>query len=157
MTVTDHMAARDSFPIIGTPISFYFDKPPPQNTFTTQHGPRKPQASFNTYRHSIKIEKCCSPSMSGVLTDFFTGSLRPIPPKPVFGYDGSHSVNTHIRTIRWVLADDSGIYWNLIIPASLYNPTNKTRLLSPQHFARQPNGQWTAPSATPLPPKLSSR
>jgi hypothetical protein len=52
------------------------------------------------------------------------------------GYDG-HSYITQIGTVRWLVVDDEGVDWELLIPNSLLNPTNKTRLLSPQHLDQQ--------------------
>jgi hypothetical protein len=133
MTPTDHMAARDHA-LFGTPLHYHYDVP--QVLSTTQG--RKPSPSvFDTDSFSIKIDNCCSKTMSGVLTDFVPGSLRSISPKPVMGYDGAHSYITKMGTIRWVVVDDDGIDREILIPDSLFNPTNTTRLLSPQHLAQQ--------------------
>jgi hypothetical protein len=41
------------------------------------------------------------------------------------------------KTIRWVVVDDDGVDRQLLIPDTLFNPTNTTRLLYPQHLSQQ--------------------
>jgi hypothetical protein len=43
---------------------------------------------------------------------------------------------THEGTIKWTVINDAGEHCNLIIPKSLYVPSNNHRLLSPQHLAQ---------------------
>jgi Reverse transcriptase (RNA-dependent DNA polymerase) len=106
---------------------------------------------FDTDSYQIKIDNCCSRSMTHAMSDFVPGTLKPIKNLSVSGFGGSSTRITHEGTIRWNITDDGGIAREILIPRSLYVPEGRTRLLSPQHMAQQlkdnhpnPRGTWCA-------------
>jgi hypothetical protein len=132
LTATNHMAARDN-DLFGTPLAYHYKMA--QAHSTQDRKPRR-ATTFDTDSFSIKIDNCCSKCMSGKLQDFIPGSLCSIRPKLVIGYESSHSYITQVGTIQWNVVVDIGVTRQLTIPESLFNPTNKARLLSPQHLAQ---------------------
>jgi hypothetical protein len=91
----------------------------------------------------VKIDNCCSRTLSGHKTDFIKGTLKPVHNLSVEGYSttGEFEPVTHEGTIKWTVLDDNGTRCELIIPKSLYVPTNDNRLLSPQHLAQVLHGK----------------
>jgi hypothetical protein len=71
------------------------------------------------------------------------GTLKAVSNLSVEGYSttGQFEPVTHEGTIKWMVLDDKGDQCNLIIPNSLYIPTNDNRLLSPQHLAQVLHGK----------------
>jgi Reverse transcriptase (RNA-dependent DNA polymerase)/GAG-pre-integrase domain len=92
--------------------------------------------SMDTDSFEIKIDNCCSRSLSGNKSDFQKGTLVAIKPMAIEGYSTQREYVTHEGTIVWSVHDDDGKVRKIVIPNSLYVPTNKTRLLSPQHLAQ---------------------
>jgi hypothetical protein len=92
---------------------------------------------FDTDSVAIKIDNCCTRTMTCSKADFVTGTLVPIKEKQVKGYGGTLTDITHQGTIKWRIADDEGNPREIIIPNSFYVPGLSIRLLSPQHWAQQ--------------------
>lgn len=94
-------------------------------------------AAFDTDSVEVKIDTGCSISISGNREDFVPGSLQ-VSRKDVFitGYGGNKVRVAYTGTIRWPVIDDAGALRELRLPNSLYTPSSKTRLLSPQHLAQ---------------------
>jgi hypothetical protein len=96
------------------------------------------QVIFDTDSFPIKIDTGCSVSVSGTRSDFIKDSFKAVPKGTVIsGYGGLKSEIMHTATILWRIIDDEGRHQDIVIPNSLYVPSCKTRLLSPQHFAQE--------------------
>jgi Reverse transcriptase (RNA-dependent DNA polymerase)/GAG-pre-integrase domain len=91
---------------------------------------------FDTDSFEVKIDNCCSKTLSGHKSDFVKGTLHPVNNMAVEGYSGSLDAITHKGTVRWTVSDDNGKVVDILIPGSLYVPGNPLRLLSPQHLAQ---------------------
>jgi hypothetical protein len=98
----------------------------------------------------IKMDNCCSKTLSGHKNDFIKGTLVPIKNMVVQGYSatGEYDYVTHEGIIQWSVPDDDGKLCNITIPKSLYVPTNGHRLLLPQHVAQQMKGKETDTAST---------
>jgi Reverse transcriptase (RNA-dependent DNA polymerase)/GAG-pre-integrase domain len=121
------------------------------NAYDSSTNCGKSEMQFDTDSFAIKIDNCCTRSMSHCKRDFIPGSLRPVRNLAVKGYGGSSTNITHQGTISWTIQDDTGTSQTLNIPNSFYVPSATIRLLSPQHMAQQmrehyPNkrGTWCA-------------
>lgn len=106
------------------------------STNTIENGMTRKMTPFDSDSFEVKVDNCCSRTLSGHKTDFMKGSLKPTNNIAVEGYNGAHDFVTHTGTIHWRVLDDQGSIRDIIIPNSLYVPTNKLRLLSPQHMAQ---------------------
>jgi hypothetical protein len=84
----------------------------------------------------IRIDNCCTRSISYDKEDFLPSSLRPVSQCYVKGFGGSTTPITHKGTLIWKMLDDTGQSHGITIPDSLLVPTAKIRLLSPQHWAQ---------------------
>jgi GAG-pre-integrase domain len=107
----------------------------------------KQMAPMDTDSFEIKLDNCCSRTLSGHRQDFVKGTLRP-KRLAIVGYNGEKEFSTHQGTIRWMIDNDEGLPQEVLIPNSLLVPTNKTRLLSPQHLAQVLKSKETLPSGT---------
>jgi GAG-pre-integrase domain len=102
---------------------------------------------MDTDSYEIKLDNCCSRTLSGHKSDFVKGTL--VPKKlAIVGYNGEREYSTHQGTIRWYIDNDDGQAQELLIPNSLLVPTNETRLLSPQHLAQTMKRKETLPAGT---------
>jgi hypothetical protein len=97
----------------------------------------KAQVAFDTDSIPIKIDNCCTRTMSYSRADFIKGTLVPLQDKSVLGFGASRTQITHMGTIRWKIADNNGVVQTLTIPNSFFVPTGTVRLLSPQHLAQE--------------------
>jgi hypothetical protein len=93
---------------------------------------------FDTDSLEVMIDNCCSRTLSGHKSDFIKDTLRTVTNMAVEGYSSTGNLETvtHAGTIRWYIIDDKGNSCEMLIPNSLYVPTNQNRLLSPQHLAQ---------------------
>jgi hypothetical protein len=83
-----------------------------QNTvdaFDASLAGRKSNMSFDTDSFAIKIDNCCTRSMSFCKRDFLVGSMKPVRNLTVKGYGGSSTSITHQGTISWTIQDDNGL------------------------------------------------
>ncbi len=93
-------------------------------------------ANFDTDSYPIKIDNCCSRTISHVESDFMKNTLQPVQNVWVKGFGNTKTRITHKGTICWKVLDDKGIHQEIIIPNSYYVPEGRIRLLSPQHWAQ---------------------
>jgi hypothetical protein len=108
-------------------------------------------ARFDTDSVPIKIDNCCTQTMTGYRNDFIPSSLRTIEGKHVTGFAQTKTAITHIGTVKWNVTDNLGMHHDICIPNTYYVPNCKLRLLSPQHWAQEANdnkplsdGTWCA-------------
>lgn len=107
---------------------------------------------FDSDSIPVKIDNCCTQSMSGFEQDFMIGTLKRVTnDEHVYGFADSKTPITHRGTIIWKVTDDEGIERDICIPNSYYVPNCNARLLSPQHWAQELNdnfpkhdGTWCA-------------
>jgi Reverse transcriptase (RNA-dependent DNA polymerase) len=109
----------------------------------------------NAYNHmndtdsfAIKIDNCCTQTMSGYRSDFIESTIKSISGQQVVGFGKTKSDITHIGTVRWNIYDDSGMFHTLNIPNVYYVPNCEVRLLSPQHWAQELNDSNPKPDGT---------
>jgi hypothetical protein len=107
------------------------------NAIDASSSGRKAEMLFDTESFPIKIDNCCTRTMSHRKRDFVVGSMKPVQNLTVKGYGGSNTSITHHGTISWTIQDDNGTSQTLLIPNSFYVPSSTIRLLSPQHMAQQ--------------------
>lgn len=105
---------------------------------------------FDTDSFKIKIDNCCTRSISPSLDDFI-GPMTTVHGKAIRGFGGTTTPIKHTGTVRWLVDDDEGISREILIPNSYHVPDAPSRLLSPQHWAQEardsspsPNGTWCA-------------
>jgi hypothetical protein len=84
----------------------------------------------------IKVDNCATCSISNDKRDF-EDQLEPLN-NTIKGIGGSIE-GVSRGTIKWKIADDSGMHHALILPNSLYVPSSTPYLLSPQHWASEAN------------------
>jgi GAG-pre-integrase domain len=93
---------------------------------------------FDSDSVPIRVDNCCSRTLSGSLHDFDKSTLIPTENDlTIKGFGGTETQITHTGTIIWHIHDDHGITRKIRIPHSFYIPTTKHRLLSPQHWAQE--------------------
>jgi hypothetical protein len=91
---------------------------------------------FDSDSVPIRVDNCCSRTLSGSLHDFDKSTLTPTTSDmTITGFGGTKTRITHTGTIIWRIHDDHGVTREIRIPHSFYIPTSKHRLLSPQHWA----------------------
>ena len=97
-------------------------------------------AQFDTDSKPIGIDNRCSACISHEITDFI-GPLKDSN-RIIKGFGGiRHSSNIMMGTLKWKWCDDQGKVHKHVIPNSYYVPKGKTRLLSPQHWAKEQRGK----------------
>ena len=92
-------------------------------------------ARFDTDSGPLGIDNRCSACISHVAEDF-EGPLRDTN-RMIKGFGGSRTGNIKFGTIVWHWEDNNGLRHKFVIPNSIYSPSGKTRLLSPQHWAQE--------------------
>lgn len=97
------------------------------------------KARFDTDSYAIMIDSGCSRTISGYKSDFIKETMvqKTGTNQGVHGFSGSISKIEAMGTIMWSTVDDDGSTRNIMIPNSLYVPTTKNRLLSPQHLTQE--------------------
>jgi hypothetical protein len=105
---------------------------------TTQQGPAT--VLWDTDSFPIRVDNCCTRTLSFDIKDFIPDSLENVTNKAVSGFvANSKTPITKIGTISWKILDDRGVIRTIKIPNSYFVPEGTTRLLSPQHWAQQSN------------------
>jgi GAG-pre-integrase domain len=117
-------------------------------SFQSLSSHRKQAMGFDTDSVPIKIDNCCTRTMSFCKRDFISGTMKPVRNLTVRGYGGTSTIITHKGTIEWKIQDDEGTTQTLTIPNSYYVPTSSNRLLSPQHMAQQMNDHYPVKRGT---------
>ena len=105
-------------------------------------------ALFDTDSFPIKIDNCCSRTLTFNKKDFLPGTLQPVQNRQVTGYSGTPVTITHKGTIQWLVLDDQDKVQEIRIPNSYYVPNSTNRLLSPQHFAQQAKDHFPSKRGT---------
>jgi hypothetical protein len=103
---------------------------------------------FETDSVPVKIDNCCTQSMSGFESDFMHGTLKQLHNVHVYGFADTRKPITHKGTIQWTITDDQGQEHKVCIPNSYYVPDCNARLLSPQHWAQQLNDNYPKKDGT---------
>jgi Reverse transcriptase (RNA-dependent DNA polymerase)/GAG-pre-integrase domain len=103
---------------------------------------KKLEMGFDTDSFAVKIDNCCTRTMSFCKEDFVPGSMVPVHNLSVKGYGGTNTNITHQGRIKWKFQDDEGVTRKLLIPNSYFVPSSSIRLLSPQHMAQQMNDHY---------------
>jgi hypothetical protein len=96
----------------------------------------------------IKVDNCCTQTITGYESDFIPSTIRKVEDKQVCGFGRSISKITHQGTIRWRVYDDHGKEHDIIIPNTYFVPNCGLRLLSPQHWAQELNDNYPMPDGT---------
>jgi hypothetical protein len=93
---------------------------------------------FDTDSVLIRVDNCCSRSLSHDISDFLPDTIHDSPQRiTIKGFGNSSSPILQCGTIQWRILDDNGNERNIIIPNSYYVPSSGVRLLSPQHWAQE--------------------
>ena len=111
-------------------------------------------AHFDTDSYPIKVDNCCTRSISSYIGDFINPPVL-LRTRRVKGVQGYVSGPIYQGTLRWHILDDTGQSHSIVLPESYYVPNSNIRLLSPQHWAQtandntpHPNGTWCATYAS---------
>jgi hypothetical protein len=106
---------------------------------------------FDTDSFPVKIDNCCTQTMSGFKNDFILASMIPVHGKHVVGFAHTKTVISHKGTVKWNITDDNGVHHDICIPNAYYVPGCDIRLLLPQHWSQESNdttpnrdGTWCA-------------
>jgi hypothetical protein len=96
----------------------------------------------------IYVDNCASRTLTNDLHDFINS---PTPTDITILGTNEKSMGTLMGTIKWSIEDDEGMVHDVMIPNSLYSSDNRSKPLSPQHWAQEANdrhpirnGTWCA-------------
>jgi GAG-pre-integrase domain len=103
---------------------------------------------FDTDSIPVKVDNCCTRTMSGFESDFIPGTMKVLVGVNVYGFADSKSQITHTGTIGWKISDDEGMDHDICVPNSYYVPGCRARLLSPQHWAQEVNDNFPSIDGT---------
>jgi hypothetical protein len=93
---------------------------------------------FDTDSVPIRIDNCCSQSLSHDILDFIPDTIHDSPQRvTIKGFGNSSTPILQCGTIQWRILDDNGNERNIIIPNSYYVPSSGVRLLSFHHWAQE--------------------
>jgi hypothetical protein len=99
--------------------------------------------------YPIKIDNCCTKSISFDIKDFEQNSLQDAENKQVSGFVANTTTPIlKTGTIIWNILDDMGVPRKIKIPNSYYVPGGTSRLLSPQHWAQEAQDHYPVPHGT---------
>jgi hypothetical protein len=99
------------------------------NTHTPSTGPAT--VLWDTDSYPIRVDNCCTRTISFNLNDFDSNTLEPVTNRTVSGFvEGSTTAIEQKGTIKWKILDDLGIIRELSKPNSFYVPDGTSRLLS---------------------------
>jgi hypothetical protein len=103
---------------------------------------------FDSDSSPIKIDNCCTQTISGYEKDFIPTTLCKVNNLHVNGFGNSKTAITHQGNICWTVIDDVGQHRQIIIPNTYYVPGCGVSLLSPQHWTQEgkdefPVKDWT--------------
>jgi hypothetical protein len=70
---------------------------------------------FDTDSCPVKIDNCCTQTISGFRNDFIPGTLRRVNNLVVRGFSNSKTNITHMGTVQWTIVDDEGKYQHINI------------------------------------------
>jgi hypothetical protein len=101
--------------------------------------------SYDTDSFPIKIDNCCTQTMSGYQSNFIESTLKST---KVVGFGTTKRKITHIGTIKWDIYNDNGMLHALIIPNAYQVPGCEVRLLSPQHWSQELHDTSPKPDGT---------
>jgi hypothetical protein len=104
---------------------------------------------WDTDSYPIKVDNCCTRSISFDINDFDPDTLVPTSDLSVSGFVGD--ANTPILqmvTIVWHIVDDQDENQTIRIPNSYYVPGGRSRILSPQHWAQESEDNAPIPYGT---------
>ena len=87
---------------------------------------------MDTYSATIGIDNRCTLCISHI-TEYFVGELIESRRK-IRGFEGVIQTKIKTGTLLWRWEDDQGQEHKFLIPNSLFIPSGKCRLLSPQHW-----------------------
>ena len=114
---------------------------PPINCFTVMAIPTKTSTPINnhvfqmdTNSATIGTDNRCNLCISHI-AEYFVGELRESRRK-IRGFGGVVQPKIKTGTLLWRWEDDQGQEHKFLIPNSLLIPSEKCRLLSPQHLAK---------------------
>jgi hypothetical protein len=95
------------------------------------------QLRFETDSVPIKVDNCCTQSITGFIEDFVPGTQKEVIDKQVRGFGNTINKITKQGTIKWTIYDDEGKEQDIIVANSYYFPGCGIRLLSPQHWEQE--------------------
>jgi len=101
------------------------------NAYTATETGNSEDYSYDTDSYVVLIDNHASRSILHSIHDFQASSM--VPTDATVGGIGGQIKATMIGTIIWTITDDDGRQQSIKIPKSLYTPTGKDRILSPQH------------------------
>jgi hypothetical protein len=100
---------------------------------------------FDTDSLPIKVDNCCTQTLTGYKGDFVPETIKNVTGKQVRGFGNTISKITLQGTIQWEVYDDEGQRRQITIPNSYYVPNCEMRLLSPQHWAQEMKDDYPLP------------
>jgi hypothetical protein len=104
---------------------------------------------WDTDSYPIRVDNCCTKTISFDINDFIPSTLVPVHNRTVSGFvEGSTTAIEQQGTIKWQILDDQGSIRELIIPNSFWVPGGNSRLLSPQHWAQEVDNNYPLPHGT---------
>jgi len=101
---------------------------------TSTH-PKQNKLAFDSDSNEITVDNCCSQSITNNIKDYIDPPVNTS--VQIKGYYGISTTTTKIGTVLWKWSDDKGEVHNIVLPNTYYSPSTETRLLSPQHWAKE--------------------
>jgi hypothetical protein len=92
---------------------------------------------FDSDSAPIKIDNCCTQTISGYLSDFTPSTLKNVHNLHGNGFGDSKTPISQKGTLRWIVTDDEGRHRVITILNTYYLPNCGVCLLSPQHWAQE--------------------
>ena len=100
-----------------------------------------PKLSFDTDSYPIRIDNHASKCIINMIEHFIT-ALTPTPNTILLGSGGKLKVKG-ANALQWKVEDDNGKIYTPPIKDNLYVPGTYTCLLSPQHWTKQAEGNFS--------------
>jgi GAG-pre-integrase domain len=107
-------------------------------THETHHQQGPITLRWDTDSSRIRVDNCCTKSISNEITDFDPTTLVPVIDQFIHGtVEGSGLPIKQMGTIVWKILDDTGTPRHIRVPNSYFIPGTVSKLLSPQHWAQE--------------------
>jgi hypothetical protein len=114
-------------------VKIYSNEIPQRERSTNVH------TDYHTSTYDIYVDNCASRSITNCMEDFVD---EPIPADICICGTNGTSKGTLMGTVEWEIEDDQGRTHKIRVPNTIYSANNRSRLLSPQHWAQGANDKY---------------
>jgi hypothetical protein len=103
---------------------------------------------FETDSVPIKVDNCCTQTITGFIEDFVPNTQRTVNDKEVRVFGNTLNKITKQGTIKWTIYEDEAKEQDIIVANSYFVPGCGIRLLSPQHWAQERKDNYPSNDGT---------